>query len=367
MQLSSPFFAPSFLVISLVCSCLATSIPAVRSLPHADALSPRHTPKLPLPAEVIAAEFPPRSFLENIAVRRNGQLLVTVVTAPEVYQVDPSGKRDPVLLYSFPATTISGIAELEPDVFYVATTNLTFNVDNPFEIVPGSSAIWKLDLRPFSISLGKPVEATKIVTVPDAVNLNGIAVLNRRKGLLVIADSGLGLIWRVNVYTKEVKIFSEDLLAKLSPDSALPIGVNGVKIFRRALYFSNSGKSIIARLRLNRDGTPKGPAVVVVKGLIGVDDFAIGSNGAFFIADNIGNALSYAPAAGGDAKIIANITANPTAVAFGRTPKDAQSVYLTSAGGTLVDYASLSQPPPLGRVLKVDVNAFLHAYRHGSY
>ena len=81
------------------------------------------------------------------------------------------------------------------------------------------------------------------------------------------------------------------------------------------------------------------------------------------IAVVIGIALAYAPAPGGDVKNIANITANPTAVAFGRTPKDAQSVYLTSAGGTIDQYAS--QSPPRGRILKVDVNAFLHAYSHG--
>lgn len=359
MQLSSTSLARLFLVVSLVFFGFATSIPAVPSLPRAEALSPRHKPKLPLSVEVIY-EFPPGTFLENIAVRRNGQILTTVATAPEIYQVDPSGKRDPILLYSFPATTVTGIVELQPDVFYVATGNSSS--DGPFGTVTGSFAVWKLNLRPFSISLGKPAEVTKIVTFPKARLLNGVAVLDHRKGLLLIADSLLGLIWRLNVYTKEIKVFTDDPLTKASPDSNLPIGVNGIKLYHGAVYFTNPSRNIIARLNFNHDGTSNGPAVIVVK-VIGVDDFAIGSDGAFFAAVNIGSALAYASAAGGDVKILANITANPTAVAFGRTSKDARSVYLSSAGGPIEAFAS--QSPPRGRILKVDVNAFLNTYSHG--
>lgn len=359
MQLLPKSFVRPFVLIFLVCFCFATSISAFPSLSHAQALFTRDKPKLPLPVQLIS-EFPPRIPLENIAVRRNGQILITVVAAPEIYQVDPSKKREPILLYTFPATLVTGIAELQPDVFYVVTGNLSTGA--PFPSIPDSYTVWKVDLQPFSISLGKSVEVTKIVTFPKAGLLNGIAVLNHRKGLLLIADSFLGLIWRLNVYTKNIEVFTDDPLTKSSLNPAISLAVNGVKVRHGAVYFSNSVRNIIARININDDGTAKGPAVVVVKGFKEIDDFAIGPNGAFFVADNIGNALAYASAAGGDAKIIANITGNPTAVAFGRRPEDARSVYLTSAGGPLASFASSS--PPRGRLLKVDVNAFLNTYSH---
>ena len=353
MQLSSTPFARPLFVISLFYFCFATSISAFRSFPHAQALSTRNKPELPLSVEVIY-EFPPGTWLENIAVRRNGQILTTVLTAPEIYQVDPCQKRDPILLYSFPATSVFGIAELQPDVFYVAVGNATLSsVDSSLSSVPGSFSVWKLDLRSFSVTLGKPVEVTKIATITGARLLDGVAVLDARQGLLLIADPLLGRIWQLNVYTREINIFSDDPLVQAPADSPLPFGVNGIQVRHGAVYFSNSIRNIIGRI--------DEPAVVVVEGFGVIDDFAIGSNGAFFVADNLGGALVYAPAAGGESTIIANITTNPTAVAFGRRSEDAQSVYVSTAGGPPQAFASSS--PPRGQILKLDVSAFLNDYR----
>lgn len=357
MQFLFTSFARPLVVIALLCFYGATSTSAIPSLPHPPSLSTReNNPKLPPPVEIIY-EFPPGISLENIAVRRNGQILTTVLSAPKIYQVDPtSKKREPILLYTFPANLVAGIAELQPDVFYVATDDTT--AANPFAGVPGSLAIWKVDLRRFSPPLGgKSAEVTKIVTIPQAQVLNGLAVLDHRKGLLVIADPLLGRIWRVNVYTKEIKIFTDDPLAKAGPNAVPPIGVNGIKVRHGAVYWSNSLRNIIARINVDSDGTAKGPAVVVATGSRGIDDFAIGPNGAFFAAEPIASDLAYAPAVGGELQLITNITLSPTAVAFGRRSDDAQSVYLSSTGGSLADFASGT--PTRGRILKVDVSAFL--------
>jgi hypothetical protein len=357
MHFSSALSSQPVCAIALLL-CTITPTPALSSANHAPALSVRDHPNLPLPVEVIH-EFPPGTWLENIAVRRNGQILTTVTTAPEIYQVDPCKQRDPILLYSFPATSATGLAELQPDVFYVATGN-TSSSGGQLSTVPGSFAVWKVDLRSFSVRHGKPAQVSKVATIPDARGLNGVAVLDHRKGLLLMADSLRGLIWRLNVHTGEVKIFTDDPLTKAPPSSQLPIGINGIKVRNGAVYFTNTDRGIIARLNIKNDGTPEGPAVVVVKGIATVDDFVIGPNGAFFPALILSGALSYAPATGGDAEIIANMTANPTAVAFGRRPEDAQSVYLSSAGGPLALFASKS--PPRGKILKVDVTAFLNGH-----
>lgn len=354
MQLShffSAFNPRIFFVISLALSNFATI--ALTSTYDAAEPSVPAKPKLPLPVDLIY-EFPPGIWCENLAIRSNGQILVTVTTAPVLYQVDPRKERAAILLYSFPATSLSGIVELEPDVFYVATGNSTL-VNGQFAPIAGSFIVWKLDLRSFSDE--QPAKVSKIAGFPNASLLNGVAVLSRRKGLLVLADSFLGVIWQLNVYTKEIKIFANDTLTQPLPGAPFPIGVNGIKVRKGAVYFSNTAREIIGRLIVKRNKTPVGPAAVVVTGLTGLDDFAIGANGAFFAAENLGDAFAYAPATGGAAETLANITANPTAVAFGRRPEDAQSAYITCAGGTFEEFSSSS--PPRGKILKVDVKAFL--------
>jgi hypothetical protein len=68
--------------------------------------------------------FPTGTWVENIAVRSNGKLLVTLLSQPDVYQVNPSGTESPSLVYSFPgASGALGIAELGTDVFAVVAGN----------------------------------------------------------------------------------------------------------------------------------------------------------------------------------------------------------------------------------------------------
>lgn len=84
------------------------------------------------------AQFPNGTWIENAIFREsNGQLLVTLLTTPDIYQVDPSGKTPPKLLLSIPGYIgVLGIAELSPDVFAVITGNFTLST---FATVPGTS------------------------------------------------------------------------------------------------------------------------------------------------------------------------------------------------------------------------------------
>lgn len=356
-RFSSAFNSQTFFAISLIFSTLVIPTVARSSTYRAQRLSVLDKAKLPLPVELIW-EFPPGIWCENVAVRRNGQILVSVATAPKLYQVDPRKKRPPILLYSFPASTVTGIAELQPDVFYVATNNFTI-INGNLENVPGSGTIWKVDLRFLSVRHGKPVQVSEVATFPKSELLNGVVVLNHQKGLLLVADSTLGLIWQLNIHTREIKIFANEYLTKAPRGAQPPVGVNGIKVRNEAVYFTNYDRGLIARIIVQRNETRTGPAVAVVTGLATVDDFNIGANGAFFAAQIGADALSYAPATGGDAAIIANITTNPTALAFGRRPEDAQSAYISCAGGDAEDFAPSSPSPPRGQIVKVDLKAFL--------
>lgn len=50
-----------------------------------------------------------------------------------------------------------------------------------------------------------------MVDLPQAQSLNGATVLSRREGTLLVADSALGRLFRVNSRSKEVKEVIKDI------------------------------------------------------------------------------------------------------------------------------------------------------------
>src|SRR5437762_692546 len=101
-------------------------------------------PSLPLPIRTLH-QFPKPSWVENLCVRSNGQLLLTVLTSPDLYLLDPSEPSQPILIHSFEGYLgLMGISEVENDVFYIAAGN--FNLST-FDPGAGSYAVWEVDLR----------------------------------------------------------------------------------------------------------------------------------------------------------------------------------------------------------------------------
>src|SRR5499427_6963455 len=72
------------------------------------------------------ATFPKNYFLENLAVRSDNSVLVTVLNHNELWFVPSSNDEQPVeplLLFTFPHPAM-GIVEAEPDVFYVSAADI---------------------------------------------------------------------------------------------------------------------------------------------------------------------------------------------------------------------------------------------------
>ena len=86
-------------------------------------------PVTPVPAVTLTpvAYFPERYFIENLAVRGDGSILITVLSSKELWWVPPftaSGPAEPVLARSFEQLPMPmGIAEAEPDVFIVCLSD----------------------------------------------------------------------------------------------------------------------------------------------------------------------------------------------------------------------------------------------------
>ena len=93
------------------------------------------------------------TFLENIAVRPSGSLLVTVGTAPDLYLFNPSDPiPQPVLVHKFSgALATLGITETIPDTFYLTAVNATLS-----HIIPSPKSA-----RIYRVSFPRPDESVR--------------------------------------------------------------------------------------------------------------------------------------------------------------------------------------------------------------
>src|SRR5215469_18788132 len=135
------------------------------------------------------AVFPPGTFLENLAVRPDGSILVTSILQQQLWYIPPAPAAvpaGPVLIHTFDQPTM-GIVETEADVFCI-------NTSDPF--TAHQSFLHRLDLRRWRP--GEPARAERVLEFPGrAGGLNGSCLL--APGVIVLADSLAGLIWRVDL------------------------------------------------------------------------------------------------------------------------------------------------------------------------
>ena len=321
-----PFFLnASLLSLSLICLSPALAFPQASSFNF----DIQDTPQKSLPVKVIH-EFPVGYSLENLAVRRNGKVLTTVINHPELYQIDPIHGGAPQLISnSFgPVVGLLGIVETCPDIFYVVAANFSTTT---LKGTLGSNSVWKVDLTSHSVQ----APTTKIADFPDGGVLNGMALLNEEEGLVLIADSVVGVVWRLNVVTGEVLRIIEIPAMLAPPQAAIQLGINGIKIYGGALYFTNSGANALYRLPIHRNGTAAGNASIVASGLDVADDFQFDNKGNAFITLNTPGELVKVTPEGIKTVLVGNTTLilpNPTAAQFGRTAADRRSLYISEDG-----------------------------------
>ncbi|KAI1302462.1 hypothetical protein F5Y03DRAFT_361596 [Xylaria venustula] len=300
-----------------------------------------------LPANLIH-QFPNGTWVENLAVRTNGQLVTTVSSTPDLYQVDPQNGCSPVLLHSFTGfTSLVGITETATDIFQVVVGNSSLAT---FEGTEGSFSIFQVDLTslpacPSSLDL----QISETAHVPDAVFLDGLTTLSQDANTILAADINLGVVWRIDISTGESSIIIDDPLMKPGTVSNV-IGIDGIKIDAGDLIFTNPGQNIIGKIPIDTSGDPEGTASVVVA--VGGDDFAVDfATQMLFSVGGSGNLTEVILATGQDLNL--TMLPGPTACQFGRTETDQGCLYVTTSGGD----AAYAQTPILvgGAVFSVDV------------
>lgn len=329
------------------------------ALPSSE-ISARKTDPLPLPIEVIH-QFPFPTWVQDLAIRRNRKVLVTLLTAPELYEIDLQGNHDAKLVHTFPDhLALTGITELKPDIFYVSagnvtilpaagaatTTNFTLAGNN----VPGAWDIYRVDLT----DNHAPAKVTKVAHLSEAFNLDGMTVLDANAGLLLLSDSLRGLIYKVNVQTGQSSVIIDDPSLKSVPTIA--IGVHALRIRDGSLYFDNSAQQTIVRIPIHPDGSAAGAAVILSTN-INSNGFAFDRKGDAFLTENTPNALAYVPVEGGPSTVLAGVPLaapsslpGPQSAEFGRSGHDCEILYITTTGGLASGLGNLKIGGTLSKV-----------------
>ncbi|KAK5069667.1 hypothetical protein LTS08_007707 [Lithohypha guttulata] len=246
--------------------------------------------------------------IENVAVRStNNQLLLNFATGAIMAQINPdaANPQPEVLvnissLYQGAPGSLTGIAEVSKDVYIVGAGRFQFGPQVPGGVagVPGSFQIWSVDLN------GPRAVANQVVAIPEANLLNGVAAVPTAPGVVLVADSALGSIFRVDTHAKTYeRILSLDVFL---PGGGNNFGINGIHLQGGNLYFTNSAQGIFGRVPFGPRGYPGGPAVRIASAPNGTyfDDFALTKNGDAYIATQE-NAISYVAAGSSQAQIIA--------------------------------------------------------------
>ncbi|KAL7912431.1 hypothetical protein GGI35DRAFT_491041 [Trichoderma velutinum] len=281
-------------------------------------------------------EFPNDTWVENIAARSNGELLLSIVGQPQLFAIDPSAPspRQPVLIHEFMGSLdVFGIAKYQTDKFAVLTGNFSLETG---DLGIGSWAVWSVDLNEVNISA-----QTKERALSASPKVTKIADMSAQT--LLIGDINAGVIYRLDIGSGDFEIVVNDTFTAPVPTPPFPIsGVDGLHVRNgNELFFSNVGKQQLYKVPIYEDGTPSGPVMTVantVSTLDEYDDFTFDCSGNIFITTGGGNSIEMISADGRRQAIIAgdvNSTAiaEPTSCAFGRGLLDKNVLYVVTGGG----------------------------------
>jgi sugar lactone lactonase YvrE len=286
------------------------------------------------------ASFPPHFFLENLAVRADGSILVTVLNHKQLWYVPaPNGSRPvtPVLVHTFEGFAM-GIVETEPDIFYVSTLD--------------QATLERFDMRGWVP--GAPVKPTRVLTFDQPAGLNGACLLAPR--VILLADSLAGLIWRVDLTddgrTATASVWLRHHSMAPDPDNGFtsPLGpqpgINGIRHAARTnvVYYTSTAQKLFMRVAVDpATHTPVGQPEVVAADIT-ADDFCLDENaGVVYLTTHTDNTIVRVPidagAEGAKTRVVAGDPfteqlVGPSSAAWGRGPADyGRIAYVTTDGG----------------------------------
>jgi hypothetical protein len=295
-------------------------------------------------------QFPDPTWVENIAVRRNGQLLVTIVTAPELYLIDPlisaldsTSNKTTTLIHSFAPSfkAVLGITETQLDQFYVIVGDLS--LAPPIDAGLGTYTVWSVNLQQYDTFTNTGAAVHQVAALTSAGLLNGMSTLSASQDLIILADSVYGAIWLVDTKTGNFSILLQE--PEMAPPTGQLLDINGVRVLSPTkgndtvyIYFDNDGAKTFYRVPFSLSTMQKlGPVETLFSGYA-VDDFALDErSGSAYLAGSSENSLLRVSLDGGEVESIYGgvndtILLAPTSVALGRGWDEKGFVYVTTSG-----------------------------------
>ncbi|KAH9904864.1 hypothetical protein F4778DRAFT_731036 [Xylariomycetidae sp. FL2044] len=324
-------------------------------------ISSRHHEYFPLPSRVVA-QLPAdetNGFIENIAVRSNGDLLLTTFSpTAALYTIEnPSSSTTQLtLLHQFEGgTSTFGIVETFPDTFVLTSSYL-----DGLTARPNTTKLWEVK---FDGAKRGSFTTRKIADVDEAQGINGMAAVPGANAVLA-ADLGRGEVCRIDLTTGAYETVLAVPEVQPVPGGAFVAGVNGLKIHGGYLYWSNSNRVALYRIRINGNGYPVVGAAVeeiaTIEGATLIDDFALDAHDNIWAATNVDNSLVVVGTDRSQQVVLGSPTeltlAGDTAVAFGRTPRDRHIAYVTTSGAQLSPVNGTITEP--GKVVAVDARGY---------
>ncbi|GAB1317643.1 hypothetical protein MFIFM68171_07853 [Madurella fahalii] len=282
--------------------------------------------------------FPKNTFIENIAVRSNSELLVTSMSVPDLFAIDPTvNNPDAPIVHTFAnASGISGIAEITPDVFALVTGVWDLAATRA---QLGSLAVWTVDFA------GRPDPVVTFVTgIENSTIFNGIARHPTNPQILLAADSALGAVWRVDLASGAYDVaFSSPLLEPTGTAPGTHLGINGIRADAGSshVYFTNSAQRFFGRVAVDRDGNQAGAIEIISSSTdagsdVIYDDIALDlrkGRGTAWVASHPSYAVQIS--LGGRQRVVNDTEKllNPTSAAFGRgNARQEKTLYVTNGG-----------------------------------
>lgn len=265
------------------------------------------------------------SWIENLAVRCNKQLLITRFDVPELWSIDPQAGTGFLEHQFAEVTAIAGITEVREDLFAIAGFN--FSIETR-ETSPGSGFLFMADFT------RSPPTFEAAAHLPNSVILNGLATWNSHQEIVLVADTALGLISKVNIRTGDVSVVSDD--AVLRPPSATGLGINGLKVHDDFVYFTTTSTSKFGRIPLHRDASPAGLVEIIATTQPFLDDFILDRDGTAYATTNANNSVIKIEPDGRVSQVAGSDTslelAGDTALAWVDGFKE-RALYVSTCGG----------------------------------
>jgi hypothetical protein len=316
-------------------------------------------PSVPQARMTVIAEFPEHFFLENMAVRADGSVLVTVQNRKELWFVPaPVGTLPvrPQLLQTFEFNT-TFVVEWQAERFLIGVADV-------YDTLVAS--LYEVDLRGWAP--GTPVDSRRVLefSAPRA-GLNGACLIAPN---ILLAAGMKDLIWRVDLAEDgraDACIWLQHDSMRNRPGEKKPEqpGINGLQYAARTgyLYYTTTAQQLMLRVRVDPRTYQPADLPEFVAGGRQWDDFLIDEDaGVAYVTTHRENTIDRVRLAHDGNRqgrtVIAgdpftDVLIGPSAGAWGRASGDyGRIAYVSCDGGT-------AQPPDgiyrSGKVLRVEL------------